>query len=170
MHYAPVPGMKPEYPIAAVPWNTAPAPTSPWVMPGKYSVVLTVDGQRYTQPLTIEMDPRVKTSIADLQKQFELSKQIYDDLLALQPVVDKAASALTKLKSMREKASGPEAAKIDTAIQELESLRRTERAAADAGRKPTLSRVFTHRLWKCCRCYRTWMRRLRRKRHKPCPN
>ena len=106
MHYAPVPGMKPFYPIAAVPFNTAPAPTSPWVMPGKYSVVLTVDGQRYTQPLTIEMDPRVKTSSADLQKQFELSKQIYDDLLVLQPVVDKAAAALTKLKSMREKASG----------------------------------------------------------------
>ncbi len=121
-HYAPVPGMKPEYPIAAVPWNTAPVPTSPWVMPGKYSVVLTVDGQRYTQSLTIEMDPRVKASTADLQKQFELSKQIYDDLLALQPVVNKAASALTKLKSMREKASGPEAAQIDTAIQQLELL------------------------------------------------
>jgi hypothetical protein len=122
MHYAPVPGMKPYYPMTAISRNTAPAPTSPWVMPGKYSVVLTVDGQRYTQPLTIEMDPRVKTSAADLQKQFELSKQIYDDLLVLQPVVDRAASALTTLKSMREKVSGPEAAKIDAAIQELQSL------------------------------------------------
>src|ERR1019366_5635120 len=115
IHYAPVPGMKPYYPMTAIPRNTAPAPTSPWVMPGKYSVVLTVDGRRYTQPLTIEMDPRVKTSTADLQKQFKLSKQIYDDLLVLQPVVDRAASALTKLKSMREKASGPDAAKIDAA-------------------------------------------------------
>jgi len=71
------------------------------------------------------MDPRVKTSAADLQKQFELSKQIYDDLVALQPVVDKAASALTKLKSMREKAHGPEAAQTDAAIQELQSLQGT---------------------------------------------
>ncbi len=122
MHYPPVPGMKSYYPMTAIPRNTALAPTSPWVMPGKYSVVLTVDGHRYTQPLTIEMDPRVKTSTADLQKQFELSKQIYDDLLVLQPAVDKAAAALTKLKSMREKASGPDAAKIDTAIQKLQSL------------------------------------------------
>jgi photosystem II stability/assembly factor-like uncharacterized protein len=122
LHYPPVPGMKPEYPIAAVPWNTAPAPTSPWIMPGKYSVVLTADGQRYTQPLTIEMDPRVKTSMADLQKQFELSKQIYDDLLALQPIVEKAASALTKLKSMHEKATGAQATRIDAAIAELESV------------------------------------------------
>src|ERR1019366_3759719 len=106
----------------AVPQSTAPEPTSPWVMPGKYSVVLTDDGQRYTQPLTIEMDPRVKTSTADLQKQFELSKHIYDDLLVLQPVVDRAAAALTKLKSMREQASGPDAAKIDAAIVELQSL------------------------------------------------
>ena len=124
-HYAPVPAMKPFYPIAAVPFNTAPAPTSPWVLPGKYSVVLTVDGQRYTQSLTIEMDPRVKTSSADLQKQFELSKKVYDDLLVLQPAVDQAAAALTKLKSIREKASGAEAAKIDAAIQELQSLEGT---------------------------------------------
>ncbi|MFI5118240.1 MAG: glycoside hydrolase, partial [Terriglobales bacterium] len=125
MHYAPVPGMKPYYPMTAISRNTAPALTSPWVMPGKYSVVLTVDGQRYTQPLTIAMDPRVKTSAADLQKQFELSKQIYDDLVVLQPVVDKAASALTKLKSMREKETGPGAARIDAAIQELQSLQGT---------------------------------------------
>jgi hypothetical protein len=125
MHYAPVSGMKPYYPMTAISRNTAPAPTSPWVMPGKYSVVLTVDGQRYTQPLTIEMDPRVKTSASGLQEQFELSKQLYDDLLVLQPAVDKAASALTKLKSMREKANGPEAAKIDAAIQELQSLQGT---------------------------------------------
>jgi hypothetical protein len=143
MHYVPVPGMKPEYPIAAVPWNTVPAPTSPWVMPGKYGVVLTVDGQRHTQPLTIAMDPRVKASIADLQKQFELSKQVYDDLLALHPVVEKAAAALTTLKSMRNKASGPEAAKIDAAIQELESLEGAEGRRRRGAQTDTLSGVHT---------------------------
>jgi photosystem II stability/assembly factor-like uncharacterized protein len=122
MHYGPVPGMKPFYPMTAVAHNTAPAATSPWVVPGKYTVVLTVDGQRYTQALTIDMDPRVKTSSAGLQKQFELSKQLYDDLLVVQPVVDKATAAMTKLKSMHEKASGAEATKIADAIQELQSL------------------------------------------------
>ncbi len=140
-HYPPVPGMKPEYPIAAVPWNTAPAPTSPWIMPGKYSVVLTVDAQRYTQPLTVEMDPRVKASIADLQKQFELSKQIYDDLLALQPVTEKSAAALTKLKSMREKASGSEATRIDAAIQQLQWLEGTGGRRRRGAQADTLSGV-----------------------------
>jgi len=122
MHYAPLPGIKPEYPIAAVPENTVPQPTSPWIMPGEYTVVLTVDGQKYSQALTVEMDPRVKTSLADLQKQFDLSSQVYADLLALQPVVDKAAAARAQLTAMREKASGAEAAKLDAASKKLEAV------------------------------------------------
>ena len=34
LHYTPVPGVAPDYPIAAVYGNTAPIDTSPWVMPG----------------------------------------------------------------------------------------------------------------------------------------
>ncbi len=83
MHYDPVPGEPPQYPIAAVYRNTAPAPTSPWAMPGKYRVVLTVGGKSYEQPLTVVMDPRVKTSNADLLEQFKLSKQLYDEWLKL---------------------------------------------------------------------------------------
>jgi photosystem II stability/assembly factor-like uncharacterized protein len=86
MHYAPVPGVQPQYPIAAVVHNTAPAPTSPWVMPGKYMVVLTVGGKSYQQTLTVVMDPRVKTSNADLAEQFRLSKQLYDEWLALNSI------------------------------------------------------------------------------------
>ena len=83
LHYAPIPGEAPQYPIAAVYKNTAPAPTSPWAMPGKYTVVLTVGGKSYEQPLTLVMDPRVKTSNADLLEQFKLSKQLYDEWLKL---------------------------------------------------------------------------------------
>jgi len=83
LHYDPVPGEPPQYPIAAVYRNTAPAPTSPWAMPGKYRVVLTVGGKSYEQPLTVVMDPRVKTANADLLEQFKLSKQLYDEWLNL---------------------------------------------------------------------------------------
>ncbi len=122
LHYPRVPGIKPEYPIAAVPRNTAPAPTSPWIMPGEYKVILTVDGQKYIQPLTVQMDPRVKTPVADLQKQFDLSQQVYQDLLALQPVIERVTAARTQLKAKREKASPADVAKIDEASKELESL------------------------------------------------
>jgi photosystem II stability/assembly factor-like uncharacterized protein len=122
MHYTPVSGIKPEYPIAAVAGNTVPQPTSPWVMPGKYTVVLTAGGQEYRQALTVEMDPRVKTPAADLQKQFELSNQVYGDLQRLQLAADHAAAAQTKLKSMREQASGAEAVKLDTVIKQVQAL------------------------------------------------
>jgi photosystem II stability/assembly factor-like uncharacterized protein len=122
MHYAPVAGIKLDYPIAAVYENTAPQPTSPWIMPGKYTVVLTVDGQKYSQPLTVAMDPRVTTSLTDLEKQFDVSRQLYADLLALQPIVDEADAAREQLKAMREKANGADSAKLDEAIQQLASL------------------------------------------------
>jgi photosystem II stability/assembly factor-like uncharacterized protein len=86
MHYQPVPGVKPEYPIEAIYRNTPPSATSPWAMPGEYTVVLTVNGKRYTQSITVKMDPRVKSSTTDLGKQFELSRQLYEDWLALLPI------------------------------------------------------------------------------------
>ncbi|MGC2111523.1 MAG: glycoside hydrolase [Candidatus Korobacteraceae bacterium] len=126
MHYAPVAGIRPEYPIAAVYENTAPAPTSPWIMPGKYTVVLTVDGQRYSQPLVVEMDPRVKTASADLQQQFDLSKQLYEDLLQVQSLALKMPAIRAQLKAMRAKAVGDEAAKLDGVSKKLDELVGTE--------------------------------------------
>jgi photosystem II stability/assembly factor-like uncharacterized protein len=102
MHYTPVPDVEPEYPIAATYRNTAPAATSPWAGPGNYTVVLTVDGKSFTQPLTVQMDPRVKTSATELQEQFDLSRQLYQLRLTLAPIgrkFDEINEQLTKLKA-----------------------------------------------------------------------
>jgi len=102
MHYAPVPDVEPEFPIAATYRNTAPNATSPWVAPGNYAVTLTVDEKTFTQPLTVQMDPRVKTSPADLQQQFDLSWQLYQLRLKLAPIgkkFDDIAEQLTKLRA-----------------------------------------------------------------------
>ena len=56
-----------EYPIAAVPHRTPLAPQGPLVLPGVYTVRLTVGGRSQSQPLTVRMDPRIHTSAADLQ-------------------------------------------------------------------------------------------------------
>jgi hypothetical protein len=83
MHWQPMPGalqfldanqaVKHETPVMA---------SSPWVMPGNYTVKLTVGGKTYTQPLAVKMDPRVKTSTADLQRQFDKSMQAYQQAMA----------------------------------------------------------------------------------------
>ena len=46
----------------AVPHRTYPAVNAPWAPAGTYTLRLTVNGKRYTQPLTLRLDPRVKTS------------------------------------------------------------------------------------------------------------
>ncbi|MEP6818517.1 MAG: glycoside hydrolase [bacterium] len=104
MHYAPVPSLQPQYPIAAVYRNTAPAATSPWAMPGRYTVVLTVGGKSYEQPLTLRMDPRVKTSNADLAAQFKLSKEVYDEWLALNSISQSVARLRTQLAELQKRA------------------------------------------------------------------
>ena len=67
-----------EYPMTAVIHNTAPEPTAPWVMPGKYTIRLKTNNIVYNQALTIKMDPRVKTPIAQLQRQHDLSMICYE--------------------------------------------------------------------------------------------
>ena len=54
MYYTPVPNVQPEFPISATYRNTAPRATSLWVAPGNYTVMLTVDGKSFTQPLTVQ--------------------------------------------------------------------------------------------------------------------
>jgi photosystem II stability/assembly factor-like uncharacterized protein len=79
LHYPPL-NIPPDYPnaMAAVYNNTPPIPTAPWVVPGVYTIKLSVDGEDYVQKLTVKMDPRSLTSSAELQQQFDLSMQCYE--------------------------------------------------------------------------------------------
>ena len=124
LHYAPVPNVETTYPIAAVYRNTAPDYASPWAMPGNYSVVLIVGGKSYAQPLDVRIDPRVKTSSADLQKQFELSKQLYDYRLALEPINDRIALLGGELGKAKARAgqNAALAAQIDALGKKLNEL------------------------------------------------
>ena len=68
------------YPISAIYRDTPREPRGPWVAPGAYTVRLTVAGRPYTQPLTVRMDPRVKTPPAALAQQSTLSMGLYQAL------------------------------------------------------------------------------------------
>ena len=143
LRYTPIPGVRPEYPIAAVYENTPPAATSPWVMPGKYQVVLTANGQKYKQELTIVMDPRVKTPEAGLQQQFDLSLEVYQDLLALQPVNDQVEKLRARIKTQRAQSlSDADTAKLDAFTQKLDAFAGAEgRRRRGTQQAPTLSSV-----------------------------
>ena len=76
LHYKPL-DVPPSYPISATYQNTAPHPTSPWVMTGDYTVKLIVDGKTFEKPLTVKLDPRVKTAWEDLKLQHDIALNCY---------------------------------------------------------------------------------------------
>src|SRR5206468_6712688 len=61
-------------------WGLEPAQVGPIVVPGKYTVKLTVDGQSSTQPIEILRDPKVATSQADLDLSVKLQLRLRDDI------------------------------------------------------------------------------------------
>jgi hypothetical protein len=133
MHYAPIPGLTPHLDYdQAVKHKTPKSPTSPWVMPGRYTVRLTVDGHSYTQPLQVRMDPRVKTSDADLKRQFELAKQAYDQAIAGLKALGQIRDLQRQLKT-RQQRSGGSARAIAAYAKKLKAI---------AGPKPTSPYFF----------------------------
>lgn len=96
MHLPAVPGMSTE-PDAdqAVPQDTPAVENSPWVLPGRYTIRLTASGKTLTEPVSVVMDPRVKTPIDELEEQFHVSKAIYDDTV-------NATGAIQEIAALRE--------------------------------------------------------------------
>jgi photosystem II stability/assembly factor-like uncharacterized protein len=76
LHYPAPKAFEKSYPISATPGGTAPEPKGPWAVPGTYTVRLTVGGAAQTAPLVVKMDPRVKTPIPGLERQFALSLRL----------------------------------------------------------------------------------------------
>jgi len=94
LHYPAPTSTRHDYPIAAIPHDTPRYPLGPTVLPGAYTVRLTVDGKTSTSPLTIKMDPRVKTSAAGLKKKFQAE-------MRLASMVTKLSGAVSQGNSMR---------------------------------------------------------------------
>lgn len=105
MHYTPL-NLPPSYPISAIVGETAPAPTSPWVMPGNYTVRLKVNGKIYEQILIVKMDPRLKTSYAGLQKQHDYSMLCYHDEQKIIEMLQNANTWQAQLKVLPDKLNG----------------------------------------------------------------
>jgi photosystem II stability/assembly factor-like uncharacterized protein len=97
LHYTPL-NVPAAYPIGATYANTAPDPTSPWVMPGTYQVRLTVNGTSYTQSLEVKMDPRVKISDADIKLQHDLSLKCYEARKSVMKIMDEISEESMRLK------------------------------------------------------------------------
>jgi photosystem II stability/assembly factor-like uncharacterized protein len=77
LRYPDPPSLRKNYDLSAVAGvGIKGLPRGPLVLPGTYQVRLTAHGQTFTQPLAVKLDPRLKVSGPDLQKQLELEMQI----------------------------------------------------------------------------------------------
>jgi hypothetical protein len=92
-------------------------------LPGKYQVRLISGGKTQTTPLELRLDPRVKVSAEDLQKQFDLRIQIREQLSRL-------ADAVTQIDDVRTQANGLAARLPDGADNDA-----IRKAAADLDQK-----------------------------------
>ena len=117
MHWQPMPGAL-QFLDAnqAVKHDTPVMDSSPWVMPGNYTIKLTVGGKTYSQPLVVRMDPRVKTSMADLQQQFDKSMQAYQEAMS-------ASQALGQVRDMEKQVAARKSSeKLAAYEKQLEAL------------------------------------------------
>jgi photosystem II stability/assembly factor-like uncharacterized protein len=100
----------------------------PFVVPGEYSLVLTVNGKTYRQPLTVTLDPRVHASQSDLVQQLDAEKNISAQMAASYDGYDQVR-ALRAAIADRQKSLGAGAAKKDAA----DALKALDDQAADIG-------------------------------------
>ena len=94
-----------EYPTSAVPGNTPRGPFGPLAAPGQYTVRLTVDGATFTAPLTVKIDPRVKTPAVGLAQMFQMQMRLADIFTRSSIAVMQARSAREQVEKLSGKAS-----------------------------------------------------------------
>jgi hypothetical protein len=123
MHYSAPESLNHEFPISAIVHDTPQLPLGAWAMPGKYTVKLMVDGNSFSQPLMVRMDPRIKTSESDLQKQFAMEATIVAGMNETFEALQQVRALRPQITERAVKAKGPLAdslAALDKQAAQLE--------------------------------------------------
>ena len=139
VHYQPLAGAgggRGGLPIAAVGYNTVPAPTTPWVNPGTYTVKLTVNGKSYSQPITVKQDPRVKTPPLIMQRVYSLTKAAYTGAADAQAAAQAAAGVRDQIAKLKPQATGATASALDAFDRKVEAAFNPAAAAAAGSPRP----------------------------------
>ena len=74
-------------------WHAIPGKTprstlvGPMVLPGTYTATLTVNGRKFSQPITVVQDPRVSVTAAGLEAQFQLQQRMVAGITATHDAV-----------------------------------------------------------------------------------
>jgi len=138
LHYQPL-NLPPAYPISATFANTAPSPTSPWVMPGTYTVRLTANGKTYSQAIAVRMDPRVKIAQPVLQQQNDLSLIAYKGRLHAMALIDSLRDLRAQIATQLPSAPADKAATLQQLDARAAALEGAARGRGNRGNAPLAS-------------------------------
>ncbi|MFQ5720480.1 MAG: hypothetical protein ACE5IK_13120, partial [Acidobacteriota bacterium] len=125
LRIAPPPTLRSSYSIAAVPGRATPVlPQGAFVLPGHYEVILTAGGRSVSQPLEVEMDPRVTNRPDDLRALFDFQQAVTEALRRSVELSKRTEAIAVNLQALRSE-PGPHALEdeVDRALQELTMAR-----------------------------------------------
>jgi len=129
LHYPPPKVLGHDYPISAIYGDTPRYPLGPAVLPGEYTVRLTVSGRTYSQPLTVKIDPRAPITAAGLRLQHDIGVRMNDAISRDFAALGEVRRQRVLLKAQREGAKAGEVADslvaLDSALAKIESGPRT---------------------------------------------
>jgi len=109
-------------PDHAVPGKTpVNQPPGPFAVPGRYEIVLTVDGKTYRQPLLVALDPRVRVAPGDLEAQLDLARMIDDWMnTSFRSYGEVAALRATVAATQKGLSGSPQSKELSDALQALD--------------------------------------------------
>jgi photosystem II stability/assembly factor-like uncharacterized protein len=134
-----------EYSIAAVPGVDTPAlPQGMFVLPGSYRVRLTLGDQTWSQSLTVAIDPRTNTPLADLTAQLAFHREISETLEKVTPPAEEIRALADRLKALqKELADRSDAREMLEAVRHLATdLERFQKEPAEEN-LTAIARVLT---------------------------
>ncbi len=112
-------------------WGIEEAQVGPLAAPGKYTIKLTVNGQSYTQPVTVVKDPRAPGSDADLETSFKTQLRIRNDINSTSGMVNQiewtrkqlgVVQQMLKSEQEQNKAKGKEDSKTADLLKSVDDM------------------------------------------------
>lgn len=118
-------------------------PKGPKVVPGIYTVRLTVDGKPQTQGLKVAMDPRSAASPEILEQQLQLGQQIFAETLEARRVLAEMASLQEQLGDLQQKVGDKDSAIKSALVDAQTEISNIEtKPGSDAGQTGGLQDAF----------------------------
>ncbi len=105
-------------------WGSKPGEVGPIAAPGSYSVRMKVDGQTYTQPLTILRDPHAPGSAADINLSVKTLLRMRDDISHVSDIVNQMEWLRKQIET------------VETMLRPAKKLDKPEPVLAEPGDEP----------------------------------